>query len=144
MPISQNSQTHSHNTNCLSVSDNFVGLALKELTQFFECYWRLVRLWMVNSTVIRQKGESQNGGSKKTKQAKFSKKRNISFNVCVSFVSFVFCLYIFECLCFVCFVFILFVYLWMFAFHLFRLYFVCISLNVCVSFVSFVFCLYIF
>ena len=141
MPISQNSQTHSNNTNCLSVFDNFVGLALKGLTQFFECYWRLVRLWMVNSTVIRQKGESQNGGSKKKKQAKFSKKRNISFNVCVSFV---FCLHIFECLCFVCFVCILFVYLWMFAFRLFRLYFVCISFNVCVSFVSFVFCLYIF
>ena len=32
-----------------------------------------------NSPVIRQKGESQNGGNKKTKHVKFSEKMNISY-----------------------------------------------------------------
>ena len=32
-------------------------------------------LWYHSSPVIRQKGESQNGGNKKTKHAKFSEKR---------------------------------------------------------------------
>ena len=32
----------------------------------------------MNLSVIRQKGESQNGGNKKTKHAKFSEKENIS------------------------------------------------------------------
>ena len=32
---------------------------------------------MTNSSVIKQKGESQNGGNKKTKHAKFSEKQTL-------------------------------------------------------------------
>ena len=42
--------------------------------------------WKANSSVIRQKGESQNGGNKKTKHAIFSVKTNISYpdtQVCI-------------------------------------------------------------
>ena len=33
------------------------------------------------TSVIRQKGESQNGGNKKTKNAKYSEKTNISYTL---------------------------------------------------------------
>ena len=49
--------------NFSSVSSHFETLCIKEL----------------NSSAIRQKGESQNGGSKKTKHTKFSEKTNISY-----------------------------------------------------------------
>ena len=41
----------------------------------FQNYYKLIR----NLSIIRQKGESQNGGNKRTKYAKFSGKTNISY-----------------------------------------------------------------
>ena len=43
-----------------------------------------VTLTLINLSVIRQKGESQNGGDKNTKHAKFSPKRIFSTPLCVS------------------------------------------------------------
>ena len=36
-------------------------------------------IFQCSSSIVRQKGESQNGGNKKTKETKFSKKINISY-----------------------------------------------------------------
>ena len=46
-PISQNGQTHSNNaSNCLSVFDHFVGLALKRLTKDYDP----VDIWKIDET----------------------------------------------------------------------------------------------
>ena len=71
-------------TNCLSVFDHFVNLALKGLKRIKQANKRLLKrkqrqqLYGVlknNSSVIRQKSESQNGGNKKTKHVTFSEKQ---------------------------------------------------------------------
>ena len=66
--------------------DNFIDWNLKKLLDQSEfisvlswIYRRLLIAFLVTSSVIRQKGESQNGCFKKTKHAKFSAKTNIFY-----------------------------------------------------------------
>ena len=53
----------------------YLQLHLLAITEVFDSIREEESPCFVNSSVIRQKGESQNGCFKKTKDAKFSKKR---------------------------------------------------------------------